>query len=134
MLMKTYLNDLKMRLSRLRNLTSSATSFQARHLPSSHPEVLNYVSSRRLNQTRNKDFSKQDTLRFYAHFERLSTHELELKLDSVLEHPFLVNLPQLSPEEYCYLFTPITLEELSRALKHLNKGLAPGCDGLTAEF
>ncbi|KAH7967611.1 hypothetical protein HPB52_000667 [Rhipicephalus sanguineus] len=39
LLMKTYANDLKLRLARLRTLTSTtASSYQARHLPSSHPE------------------------------------------------------------------------------------------------
>ncbi|KAH7969207.1 hypothetical protein HPB52_015905 [Rhipicephalus sanguineus] len=62
LLMKTYANDLKLRLARLRTLTSTtASSYQARHLPSSHPEVLNYVNSTRVGRMEDRgNLSKQD--------------------------------------------------------------------------
>ncbi|KAH7940273.1 hypothetical protein HPB52_022593 [Rhipicephalus sanguineus] len=101
LLMKTYANDLKVRLARLRTLTSTtASSYQARHLPSSHPEVLNYVNSIRVGRIEDRgNLSKQDIARFCAHFESMGMSELRLDLDSLCSHPFLSNLPQLSPEE-----------------------------------
>ncbi|KAH7961151.1 hypothetical protein HPB52_004330 [Rhipicephalus sanguineus] len=65
LLMKTYANDLKLRLARLRTLTSTtASSYQARHLPSSHPEVLNYVNSIRVGRMEDRgNLSKQDIAR-----------------------------------------------------------------------
>ncbi|KAH8038782.1 hypothetical protein HPB51_003266 [Rhipicephalus microplus] len=54
LLMKTYANDLKLKSARLRTLTSTmASSYQARRLPSSNPQVLNYINSTRLGQMEN---------------------------------------------------------------------------------
>lgn len=96
LLMRTYANDLKVRLARLR---TTASSYQGRYLPSSHPEVLNYINSTRLCQMENRgNLSRQDITRYCAHFENMRTHELQLDLESLLHHPFLGDLLQLSPE------------------------------------
>ncbi|KAH8029408.1 hypothetical protein HPB51_000212 [Rhipicephalus microplus] len=133
---RTYANDLKLRLARLRTLTSTtACSYKARHLPSSHSEVLNYINSTRPVQLGNHGNSnRQDIVRFCMNIDNMGTHELQLDLDSLINHTFLGNLPQLSSEEYCSLVAPISLEELTLAMRHLHRGSAPGSDGFTIEF
>lgn len=98
LLMRTYVNDLKLRLARLRTPTSTtASAYQARYLRSSLPEVLNYINSTRLGQMENRNsLSRQEITAFCEHFENKGMHELQCDLESVLNHPFLGNLPQLS--------------------------------------
>ncbi|KAH6929622.1 hypothetical protein HPB50_003327 [Hyalomma asiaticum] len=59
LLMKSYVNDLKQRLARQRALRSTtASSYQARYLPSSHPEVLNYLDTSPL-EIRNTELAQE---------------------------------------------------------------------------
>ncbi|KAH8009162.1 hypothetical protein HPB51_010952 [Rhipicephalus microplus] len=97
----------------------SASSYQARCLPSSHSKVLH--PTRQMENRGN--FSRQDIVMLCVHLENMDTLELQLS-----------NLPQLSDEVYCSLVAPITVDELTTAMRHLHRGSALGSDGLTVEF
>jgi exonuclease III len=55
-------------------------------------------------------------------------------VDIESQEVLLDNLPQLSAESKSFLDEPLTLEELSTAVKLVNKNKSPGIDGLPSEF
>ena len=85
----------------------------------------NILTSQKEIQSRQKDYFQN------LYKKRVHEEEMENKIEEFMHD---CNVPRLLENERESLETQITENEILLALKEMNNGSAPGCDGLTIEF
>lgn len=65
-----------------------------------------------------------------VHYEGLFSDDL----NTIENQDYLLDIPKISEDDFEYLESPFTLDEIKLSIKTLSRNTSPGMDGLTSEF